>query len=335
MLLIVTGPSGGHILPAKAVAQAWLDQGHSCHWIGREGSLEHQIADKMQINFDVIQAVNFRAIRIFNVLSMIKQLYHWVISVKSVIIRVQPKAVFLTGSYMTIVPGIICWFYNIPVVLHEQNAVMGYANRFLSCFSTLNIGAYPLKNIELVGNPVGYPTYKERFHQNLLIIGGSLGSAYLNQTLPELLKIYPQLKIKHICGKHQKKVEHLYQLRGINAEVISFSHDMLSLYEWADMVVCRAGAMTLAEITAHRLPALTVPLPNASQNHQYYNAKYFLDQQAILLSNQDQDSLRSGLKKLITDHDYRIYMMKMLHQLQTPNATQEITTLIKKVINDS
>ncbi len=335
MLLIVTGPSGGHILPAKAVAQSWIDLGYSCHWIGREDSLEHQIADKMQIEFEVIQAVNFRSVRVFNVFKMLKQLYHWVKSVQSVIQRVQPKAVFLTGSYMTIVPGVICWYYKIPVILHEQNAVMGYANRLLCCFSTMNIGAYPLRNAQLVGNPVAYPSYKKRSHQNLLIIGGSLGSAYLNQSLPELLKAYPQLKVKHICGQHEEKVVNLYQDNGIDAEVIAFSNNMSGLYDWADMVVCRSGAMTLAEITAHLLPALTVPLPTASQNHQYYNAKYFADRGAILLSNQEKDSLRAGLKQLITNHAHRSHMVKMLQKLQTPHATREIITLIKRAIDDS
>ncbi|MDC3181001.1 UDP-N-acetylglucosamine--N-acetylmuramyl-(pentapeptide) pyrophosphoryl-undecaprenol N-acetylglucosamine transferase [Gammaproteobacteria bacterium] len=332
-LLIVTGSSGGHIIPAKAVAQTWMDQGNHCHWIGRESCLEHQIATEMAIPFSSVDALNFRRIRMTNLLRSCIQLLRWIQSVKAILLKTKPDALFVTGSYMTIIPALLCWCYRIPVILHEQNAVMGYANKLLQYFAKSILSAYPLKGTILVGNPVLIGGRKPERENNLLIIGGSLGSQFLNEALPNLLVEYPHLQIKHICGKNGIDVKSAYG-KNSAVEVINFSTDMSSLYRWADMVVCRAGAMTLSEVVSHHLPMLAVPLPTASQNHQYYNACYYEQQGALIQSTQDIKQFSQNLKHFITDPDLRENMIKVMENIQTPLAVKAITTEIKKVINE-
>jgi len=201
------------------------------------------------------------------------------------------------GGFVSGPGGLMAWLLNIPLFLHEQNSIIGLTNRILSRFATRNYAAFPsiassVPRCEWIGNPVraglaelGEPgaRLQSRIDQpmQLLVVGGSLGAATLNRILPQAIACLDRdqrPRVRHQCGdKHLEVCQQNYREAGVDAEVVSFIDDMPQAYSWADLVVCRAGALTIAELTAVGLGSLLVPFPYAVDNHQYHNA-LFLEQ---------------------------------------------------------
>jgi UDP-N-acetylglucosamine--N-acetylmuramyl-(pentapeptide) pyrophosphoryl-undecaprenol N-acetylglucosamine transferase len=262
----------------------------------------------------------------------------------------QPAAVLGMGGFVAGPGGLVAALMGKPVVIHEQNAVAGLTNRLLAKFSKRVLEGFPntfpqSDKVQVTGNPVradiaALPLPLERLVDreeqpiHLLVVGGSLGAAALNQTVPQALALVaPHLRpeIRHQAGaKNLVAAQQAYQAAGVEASVTPFIEDMAEAYAWADLIICRAGALTVAEVSAAGLAALFIPYPYAVDDHQTANARYLVDQQAGLLLQQAElspERLAKVLTELCTD---RIRLLKMgmaARQLAMPYATTQVAAI--------
>jgi UDP-N-acetylglucosamine--N-acetylmuramyl-(pentapeptide) pyrophosphoryl-undecaprenol N-acetylglucosamine transferase len=272
-----------------------------------------------------------------------------------VIRRVKPIAVLGMGGFVSVPGGIASWLLRKPLVIHEQNAVAGTANRLLSHFSTRVLTGFSdvFAEGEYVGNPV-----RQEIAQlpqklistdtnkpiNILVLGGSLGAKAINEVLPGVLKIFSEKdsienqrpNVWHQTGKTTYEATLvLYQqqalvIDGKKIKVSAFIEDMAAAYQWADLVLCRAGAMTLAEVACARLPSILVPLPNAIDDHQNKNAQQFVDEGASILLPQNKmttESLLSLLVSLSADKTRLQAMASEAKILAKPHAAQRVADI--------
>jgi UDP-N-acetylglucosamine--N-acetylmuramyl-(pentapeptide) pyrophosphoryl-undecaprenol N-acetylglucosamine transferase len=222
--------------------------------------------------------------------------------------RTRPKAVLGMGGFVAGPGGLMAWMLNIPLFLHEQNAIAGLTNRILSRFAKTAFVAFPeaaqtIKGAECIGNPVriGFTQVAEPAERlqsransplQLLVIGGSLGAAALNRILPQAIACLDKAQrplVRHQCGeKHLQTCQQNYAQAGVDADVVSFIDDMPAAYAWADLVVCRSGALTVTELSAVGVASLLIPFPYAVDNHQYYNALYLQQQDAAQVLAEDE-----------------------------------------------
>lgn len=335
LLMIIAGTTGGHIMPAKHVAQAWLDAGGRCIWVGKPEGIEAQIAQQLGIAFEAVDPVNFRALGLSRIRQDAGRLFKWRKDIQALFRTHKPAAVFSTGSYVTIMPGLLAKWNRVPLVIHEQNTVMGFANHMLQYFANQTILGMPIETLDspVIGNPVKQFPTRSRDTKRLLVIGGSQGCAFFNQYMPLALEDHQDIEVVHIAGKNLTGVSEQYQAKGINARVIAYSDDMADLYLWADMVVARAGAMTLAELAANGLPSLVVPLPSASRNHQMSNARYYALRGAIKLVKQDETGFIKQLRQFVKNDALRAKIAKNITRLNRPDAAKHIVKMIMKEIN--
>ncbi|UTC24238.1 glycosyltransferase [Candidatus Comchoanobacter bicostacola] len=333
-LLVVAGSSGGHIMPAKRVAQAWLEEAGSCVWLGAANSLEASVAKQLGLPFEIHHPVNLRAIMKVGMWRTTVSLLQWFREIYSLLKKNKPDALFLTGSYVTLMPGLVAKILGIPVYVHEQNVVMGYANKCLTYLCRrLFLGLPMSAGMAYVGNPVKIVGNHEVKHevQNLLIIGGSQGCRYFDETLPDLLSSCSDLVVIHIAGGRQAEVQARYDALGINAQVISFTDKIDDLYRWSSMVIARGGAMTLAELAAYALPAIIVPLPTASKNHQYLNALFYHQHKAIDVLQQDCASSKSKIHSFISDIKRRTGFS---HQIKKLHKESSAHSMVDTIVGD-
>lgn len=316
-LLVMAGGTGGHIFPGIAVAQYLQAQGWHIHWLGTAKRMEADLVP--QHGFD-ISFINIAGMRNKSFLTLIKtpfKLLQSVLQSMRVIAKVKPDVVLGMGGYASAPGGVAAWLMGKPLILHEQNAVAGMSNRYLSHLATKVLSAFPgafktRKKIDVIGNPLRKEIIalgmeatnqavveKEQQSKKVLIVGGSLGAQILNENVPQAIK---QLKgfnfqVWHQTGKgHQALVEDLYEKAEIPNEqykVTEFIDDMAEAYQWADVVICRAGALTVSELATLGKPAIFIPLPHAVDDHQTKNARYLVDRGgAKLIAQKDLTSMQ-------------------------------------------
>ncbi len=289
---VACGGTGGHIFPGLATAQALEHRGHEVVlWLaGREGesdSVGGWDADVVRLRSAGFSGGGLR--RAASVLGWLRA----VLAAVGQMRRERPDVVLAMGSYASVGPGLAAWCLRIPLVLHEGNAVPGRAIRFLAPFATRLGTAFPeVTPLFRPGKAVccGFPLRSAfdgatvvastgRTSKSILVMGGSQGAAYLNETAPAALQAYharggAALDITHIAGNRgQAAVAARYRSLGLDARVLGFCDDMVRLYGQADFAITRAGAATCTELAMMRLPALLVPLPHAPGNHQWKNAQ--------------------------------------------------------------
>ena len=215
------------------------------------------------------------------------------------IFRVRPDVVLGMGGYISFPGGIMATLLARPLVLHEQNSVAGLANKVLARIADRILVAFPdtLKNAEWTGNPVRrdiaqLPVPELRFrgrtgNLKVLVVGGSLGARVLNETVPRALALIPESQrpeVTHQAGeKHLTMLESEYRAAGVSARALAFIRDMSSAYATADLVICRAGALTVSELAAAGIASVLVPFPSAVDDHQTFNAHYLADRSAAVL----------------------------------------------------
>ena len=268
-----------------------------------------------------------------------------------VLLRLRPKAVLGMGGFVSGPGGLMAWLLRIPLILHEQNSVIGLTNKLLSRIASQNYFAFPeaarkVPGSECIGNPVrealfgletpaGRLTKRIQDNMNILIIGGSLGAASLNRVLPEALAKFDlstRPNIKHQCGnKHLTVCEQNYRDAGVEAEVLDFIEDMPSVYAWADLVVCRAGALTVAELTAVGIGSILIPYPYAVDNHQYHNARFLEENNAAKILTEDElnaDSLAKLIQAYQQDRNALIALANNAKALAKADATEQLAMRI-------
>lgn len=293
-VLIMAGGTGGHIFPGLAVADELRAQGVPVAWLGAEGGMETRVVPPHDIALHTVKVGGLRGkglkTRVLAPLMLVRAL----LDSLAVLRKLRPRCVLSMGGYVAGPAGVAARLAGIPLVVHEQNAVAGFTNRKLASFAKRVLTGFPnvLPGAEWVGNPVraaiaALPAPAVRFHHRtgaprLLVLGGSLGARTLNTSLPKALALLAAHDVRpdvvHQTGERglQEAVD-AYTAAGVAANVVPFIDDMAGAYEWTDVVVCRAGALTVAELCAAGLEAVLVPFPHAVDDHQTANARAMVD----------------------------------------------------------
>lgn len=300
-VLIAAGGTGGHVFPALAIARSLAQEGHRLEWIGSNRGLEGRVVPAAGI---ALKELNFSGLRgrgLLAWLSLPLRLSRALSECWSWLGRFSPQLVIVFGGYVSFPVGVVARIRGIPLLVHEQNAVMGTANRWLSRLATRVITSFPSTRYApqqalAIGNPVredlralhrarrlsppeGRPKDAPR---RLLILGGSLGARPLNQSMPKLLSLLREagipVEIIHQTGLAAlDETRQTYSMCGWTLDdrtvrVLGFIDDMAEAYQWSDLVICRAGASTVSELMAVGCPAVLIPLPHAIDDHQTANA---------------------------------------------------------------
>ncbi|WED21430.1 undecaprenyldiphospho-muramoylpentapeptide beta-N-acetylglucosaminyltransferase [Vibrio sp. JC009] len=299
-LLVMAGGTGGHVFPGLAVAKQLQQQGWEIRWLGTEDRMEADLVPKHGIEIDFIRVKGIRGQGIARLIKAPFQIINAVRQAKQHINNWQPDAVLGMGGYVSGPGGIAAWLSGIPVVLHEQNAVAGLTNQWLSKVAKKVFQAFPgaFPTAEVVGNPVRedvtqLPQPQERLASRegdirILVMGGSQGARILNTTLPEVLaKLGDGYRVKHQAGKNnQQDVELAYEQAGVkDAEVTEFIDNVAQAYEWADLLICRSGALTVSEVSAAGVGAIFIPFMHKDRQ-QALNADHLVECKAALMIEQ-------------------------------------------------
>lgn len=295
-IVIMAGGTGGHVFPALAVAQALQGQGWQVSWLGTQKGLESRIVPEQGLAIDWLAVAGVRGKGWWGKLTAIPKLLKACGQAAFILKRRQPDVVLGMGGFVAGPGGLMAKLLGIPLVIHEQNRVPGTTNRLLARLANQVLEAFPDsfdKKFQAVctGNPLRTTfvnAVAEKSHHEgvmrVLIVGGSQGAKALNEEVPSALALVPDILVRHQTGTAMyAEVSAQYQALGVAAEVHTFIEDMAAAYQWADLVICRAGAMTVSEVAAMGVPAIFIPLPNAIDDHQNANARYLTEANAGLV----------------------------------------------------
>lgn len=301
--LIAAAGTGGHIFPGLAIAEALIAKGWDIVWLGTKTGMENRLVPQRNIKFEAIEFGGTRGKGITTWLLMPYRLMKAVVQCSQIIYKTKPNLVFGFGGYVSLPAGLAAKLMAKPLAIHEQNSVVGLSNKVLSLLTKNVFTAFPnvVSKAAVTGNPLRQEfteveSPEVRFQKregplNLLIIGGSLGAKFLNETLPQAIKLIPQEsrpKILHQSGASQcDGVQNLYKKLDVEATVVSFIDNTAEAFADADLIICRAGASTVTEIAGIGAAALFVPLPSAVDDHQTKNALYLAEKDAAWLQKQN------------------------------------------------
>ena len=293
-VMIVAGGTGGHVFPALAVAEELRGRAQPVVWMGTRKGLEARVVPAAGIEMEWISIAGLRGRGAAAWLAAPFRISIAIVQALAAMRRRKPVVVLGMGGFVSGPGGVAAWLCRRPVLIHEQNAVAGTTNRLLARIARRVFEAFPGSfpggvAAELVGNPVrreildlaqrdraGNGRPKDAVH--VLILGGSQGARVLNERVPEAMAKLPggvSVDIWHQAGRGLETARRGYAERGVEARVDAFVEDMAGAYAWADLAVCRAGALTIAELAAAGLGAILVPFPHAVDDHQARNAESF------------------------------------------------------------
>ena len=348
-VLIAAGGTGGHVYPALAVADYLREQNVKVTWVGTEKGLEHRIVPASHIPLEIISISGLRGKGLLNLFFVPLKLVVAVAQVIKIFIRIKPDAVLGMGGFVSGPCGLAAFILHKPLYLHEQNAIPGLTNKVLSYMATIVMQAFPgsfkgNKNIIALGNPIrkdisNIASPEKRMSKrtgkiHLLIVGGSLGSQALNENVPQALsQIVKELQadVWHQTGKNKlESTMDNYKKVNIKAKVTEYIENMAEAYAWADLVICRAGALTISELANAGVASILVPYPYAVDDHQTANAAYLTNVEAAILIPQDQlvPKLKGVLAELLqAGRSKLIVMAKAARELSKPNATQAVAEI--------
>jgi UDP-N-acetylglucosamine--N-acetylmuramyl-(pentapeptide) pyrophosphoryl-undecaprenol N-acetylglucosamine transferase len=353
--VIMAGGTGGHIFPALAVAEALQQAGASVSWLGTRRGLEARLIPQHAIAIDYITIGGLRGNGAIGWLLAPFNLLRAVVEAVAILRRRQPLAVLGMGGFVAGPGGVASWLLRKPLYIHEQNAIAGLTNRLLTPLARRRFAgfhsAWSAAAAEVIGNPLrrsfttqAVPALRFASREGamrLLVVGGSLGAQALNESVAAAVaQLPPTLRpqITHQCGeRHLAATRSHYSDRGVAAEVVAFIDDMASAYAAADLVICRSGALTVAEVAAVGVAAIFVPYPHAVDHHQHANARYLSDNGAAILIDQQEltgDRLASELMALLADRQRLLALAQAAHQLATPLATQQLTQQLLAEVAD-
>lgn len=303
-IIIMAGGTGGHVFPALAVAQYLETKNWDVSWIGTRRGMESRVVPAHGIEMDCLSVEGIRGKGLATKISSLKQLLKSFWQVFKIFRKRKPDVVLGMGGYVAGPGGLVASLLGIPLVIHEQNRVPGTTNRLLVNKATRVLEAFPgsflaSKGATFTGNPLRTPflNFPEKKYWTeasdrvfrILVIGGSQGAKVLNDVIPVTAVKLENVEIKHQTGTASLEVvSKKYAQLPIEANAVEFIEDIASVYQWADMVICRAGAMTVSEVAAAGLPAVFIPLPHAIDDHQTANARYLVDAGAGLLIPQNE-----------------------------------------------
>ena len=346
-LLVMAGGTGGHVFPGLAVADLLRARGWKVIWMGNPDGMEAKLVPTRGYE---MAAVRFSALRgkgLLRKLLLPLNLLSGFWQALREIRRIRPDVVLGMGGYISFPGGMMAVLAGCPLVIHEQNSIAGLANRVLAKVADRVVCGFPdvLKKGQWVGNPVRpeiaqLPPPVERFEGRqpplrLLILGGSLGAAAINEMVPKgIALIAPEERpyIVHQAGtKHLEQLKANYAEAGVQAECVDFIQDMAGAYEWADLVLCRAGALTVAELAAAGVASILVPFPLAVDDHQTVNARFLSSVgAAILLPQAEMTPEAISLIRNYT-RGQLLQMAERARALAKPQAVVEVAQAIESV----
>ncbi|WP_315857092.1 undecaprenyldiphospho-muramoylpentapeptide beta-N-acetylglucosaminyltransferase [Cognatiluteimonas sedimenti] len=345
--MILAGGTGGHIFPGLAVAAALRARGVQVSWLGADGGMETRLVPQHGIAIDTIAVKGLRGKGVAALLGAPWRVLQAIRAASRVMRARLPVAVVSFGGYAAGPGGIAAKLRGVPLVVHEQNRAPGMTNRVLARFARRVLTGFPqtFKGIaeDVVGNPVrgaiaALPPPAQRFATRsgalrLLVLGGSQGARALNEALPRALAtLSGSVQVRHQCGeKLREDAERAYAQAGVAASVEPFIADMAAAYADADLVVCRAGALTLAELCAAGIGSVLVPFPQAVDDHQTKNAEYLVERGAALLLPQGErlaEELRAALAALAPDPVRRLAMAEAARALSRPDAAERVADAV-------
>ncbi|MFA3759644.1 undecaprenyldiphospho-muramoylpentapeptide beta-N-acetylglucosaminyltransferase [Yersinia sp. 2544 StPb PI] len=340
-LMVMAGGTGGHVFPGLAVAHHLMAQGWQVRWLGTADRMEASLVPQNGIEIDFIQISGLRGKGLMAQLMAPVRIYRAVRQAKKIMRDYQPDVVLGMGGYVSGPGGLAAWLCGIPVVLHEQNGIAGLTNRWLARIAKKVLQAFPgaFPNADVVGNPVrtdvlALPLPAQRLvgregPVRVLVIGGSQGARVLNQTMPQVAaQLGEKVTLWHQVGKGAlPEVLQAYQQVGQGDDkhkITEFIDDMAAAYSWADVVVCRSGALTVSEIAAAGLPAIFVPFQHKDRQ-QYWNALPLEKAGAAKIIEQPQFSAEA-VSSLLEQWD-RATLLTMAEQARSvaiPDATERV-----------
>jgi UDP-N-acetylglucosamine--N-acetylmuramyl-(pentapeptide) pyrophosphoryl-undecaprenol N-acetylglucosamine transferase len=360
LVLMMAGGTGGHVYPALAVAVELLDRGFRVEWVGTRRGLEARVVPAAGIR---LHCLVVRGVRGKNLLWKVIGLFYLLLSTLQalwLVLRLSPQCVVGMGGYVAGPAAVAAWLLRKPLVIHEQNAVAGTTNRLLAPIATQVLAGFPgafkpgVENT-VVGNPVRRELleraatkqfdYRGQRPLHLLVVGGSLGARPINELLPQALEDVltqsdkPQIDVWHQSGDaHLDAVREAYRsMAGASVKVAPFIEDMAAAYEWADLVICRAGALTVAELSIMGCPAILLPLPYAIDDHQSANARFLSQPGAGILLPQSEataGSLSQLLRGYCSEPERLALMAAASAALGIPQATNQVCDRCEELISD-
>lgn len=300
-IVIMAGGTGGHIFPALAVAQFLQMQGWQVSWLGTKAGLESRVIPEADIEIDWLSVSGLRGKGIFSKVAAVFKLAKACLEARKILTQRKPDVVLGMGGFVAAPGGFMARMLKIPLIIHEQNRVVGTTNRLLAKIATKVLQGFPNSfdakfNAICTGNPLRKSVIEvvNQAHSlrnetlRILIVGGSQGAKALNENVPNAMALLKNaVQVRHQTGSAmQSDVAETYKKLNLNAEVSAFIDDMATAYSWADLIICRAGAMTVSEVAAMGIPAIFIPLPNAIDDHQTANTKYLSEANAAILVKQ-------------------------------------------------
>jgi UDP-N-acetylglucosamine--N-acetylmuramyl-(pentapeptide) pyrophosphoryl-undecaprenol N-acetylglucosamine transferase len=301
-ILIMAGGTGGHIFPALAVADVLKARGWQVTWLGAPSSMEAEIVPRHGYEMAMVRFSGLRGKGMLRKLMLPFNLAVALWQSAAALLRYRPDVVLGMGGYITFPGGLMVALLRCPLLIHEQNSIAGLSNRVLAHLSDRVMTGFPdvLPRGIWCGNPVrsaiaDLALPDERYAKregalSLLVVGGSLGAKALNDSVPRALaslRLEIRPRVLHQTGRaHHASVVALYKELGVNADIRPFIEDMAEGYAHADLVICRAGALTVAELAAAGVASLLIPFPFAVDDHQTHNAKFLSDKDAAILMPQ-------------------------------------------------
>jgi len=340
-LLIMAGGTGGHVYPALAVAHHLRERGHEIVWMGAPDSFEARVVPKQDIAMRYVRISGLRGKGVVKLFQAPLLLLRALLQSAAILHRERPDAVLGMGGFVAGPGGVAAWLLRRPLIVHEQNAAAGFTNRWLARLARCVLEAFPgtFRGAQTVGNPVraGFaelpPPAQRLGHDGaprVLVFGGSQGARALNEQVPRALALLSPVErpeVWHQAGRTLEVAQRAYTEAQVEARVDAFIDDMPAALGWADLVICRAGASTIAEISAAGVAAVLIPYPHAVDDHQTRNAEYLVQAGAAVLlpeSEATPSQLAVLLRELLGD---RLRLQRMAEAARTaawPQATARI-----------
>ena len=340
-ILIMAGGTGGHIFPGLAVAEYLRICGWNVSWLGNQSGMEYRLVQSCDFPFEAVEFGGLRGKGLKAKLMLPINLMRACFQSWKIMRRIKPSVVLGMGGYITFPGGLMTKLLKRPLVIHESNSVAGSANRALTKIAMRTLTGFPntMDHAEWVGNPIREefehvsPTtvrYDQRQGPlSILVVGGSLGAAALNENIPAALALIPKdsrpVVIHQAGDKHLEDLQKRYADLGVAADIRPFIEDMPSAYAQADLVICRSGAMTVSEVAACGVASCLIPFPFAIDDHQTANAKFLADQDAAILL--PQKNLNPQDLALMIQNFNRADLKEIAlraHALAKPHATQRV-----------
>ena len=353
-IMIMAGGTGGHLFPALAVADYLRARGVEVRWLGSRGGMESRLVPKHNYPIDYISISGLRGKGVLGWLLAPYKINIAILQALRLMLKFKPDAVLGMGGFVTGPGGVAALLMSKPLIIHEQNAIAGLTNRLLSKIADRVLQAFPgalkVKGVETVGNPIRDSISKIEQTEmqggplRLLVVGGSLGALALNETIPQALaQMEPSSRpqVRHQCGeRHLDSARAAYDAVGVEAQVTPFIDDMAEAYSWADLVICRAGALTVSELAAVGVASILIPFPHAVDDHQTANGQFLVNASGAEMVQQSElsaERLSSMLTRYCQEPEAGRELLKQMaanaKSLAKPESAAEVASICARAMN--